>query len=86
MEPIRRCADAAALGVRDGERVRLLSRHGRAELPANLDRSVRPGEPCATFHTGEAFLNRVTSPRRDGRTGTPEYKVTAVRVEKLSGG
>ena len=78
--------DAARLALRDGERVRLLSRYGRAELPARINRSIRPGELFATFHTAEAFLNRVTGPRRDGRVATPEYKVTAVRVEKLSGG
>jgi formate dehydrogenase major subunit len=78
-------ADAAALCVRDGERVALLSRYGRAELPVRVSRSVKPGELFATFHTADVFLNQVTGPRRDRRMGTPEYKVTAVRVEKLSG-
>lgn len=78
--------DAARLALRDGERVRVTSRYGDAELPAHITHSVRPGELFATFHTTEAFLNRVTSPRRDLRAGTPEYKVTAVKVEKLSDG
>lgn len=41
------------------------------------------GELFTTFHTAEVFLNNVTSPYRDKYTLTPEYKVTAVRVEKL---
>jgi formate dehydrogenase major subunit len=74
--------DARQLGLEDGERVRIRSCHGEAVLPANLDPAMRPGELFATFHTAEAFLNRVTGPHRDRHTDTPEYKVTAVRVEK----
>jgi formate dehydrogenase major subunit len=44
---------------------------------------VRPGELFATFHTSAAFLNYVTSPHRDKYVGTPEYKVTAVRLETI---
>jgi formate dehydrogenase major subunit len=75
------CAeDARRLGVEDGAKVRLRSRHGAAVLAARVDDSVRPGELFATFHTAEAFLNRVTGPHRDARTGTPEYKLTAVAL------
>ena len=52
-------------------------------LPVRVSNSVRPGELFATFHTAQVFLNHVTSPNRDGHTGTPEYKITAVAVEKL---
>jgi formate dehydrogenase major subunit len=45
--------------------------------------SVRAGQVFATFHTTETFLNAVTGPYRDGVVGTPEYKVTAIRVERL---
>jgi formate dehydrogenase major subunit len=38
----------------------------------------------ATFHTAEVFLNRVTSPHRDRYVKSPEYKVTAVRIEEAS--
>jgi predicted molibdopterin-dependent oxidoreductase YjgC len=40
----------------------------------------------ATFHTTAALLNAVTSPYRDAVVGTPEYKVTAVRLERLPTG
>jgi formate dehydrogenase major subunit len=75
--------DAARLALQTGERVRLLSRYGEAVLPARVDSSVKPGELFATFHTPESFLNRVTSSHRDRYVKTPEYKVTAVRVEKI---
>ncbi len=75
--------DASVLGLADGEQVRVRSRHGEAILPVHLDPAVRAGELFATFHTAEAFLNRVTGPHRDRYTNTPAYKVTAVRIEKV---
>jgi predicted molibdopterin-dependent oxidoreductase YjgC len=53
-------------------------------MPVRVTDSVPPGTLFATFHTAEAFVNRITSNARDP-TGTPEYKVTAVRVEPNSG-
>jgi predicted molibdopterin-dependent oxidoreductase YjgC len=35
-----------------------------------------------TFHRAELFVNRLTSPVRDRQVHAPEYKVTAVRVER----
>jgi formate dehydrogenase major subunit len=64
--------------------VDLVSRHGRTVMPVRITDSMPPGVLFATFHTPEAFLNRVTSNVQDP-VGTPEYKVTAVRVAKRSG-
>jgi formate dehydrogenase major subunit len=77
-------ADAHALGVGTGDLVRVTSRRGQALLPVRVTDVVPPGTVFATFHTGEAFLNRVTSDALDP-VGTPEYKVAAVRVEPVSG-
>ena len=74
--------DADRMQLRKGQRVRIQSRYGKAELPIRITPSVRPGELFATFHTAEVFLNRVTSPYRDRYVKSPEYKVTAVRIEK----
>jgi formate dehydrogenase major subunit len=75
--------DAEGLGLSDGQRVRLRSRYGEAILPIKIQDSVRPGELFATFHTPAVFLNYVTSPHRDNYVGTPEYKITAVRLETI---
>jgi formate dehydrogenase major subunit len=75
-------ADAARLALADGAEVTVRSRYGAASLPARITERVREGEVFATFHTAQAFLNRVTSPFRDSVTGAPEYKVTAVRLER----
>jgi formate dehydrogenase major subunit len=74
--------DAQRLELREGDRVKVLSRYGEAVLPVKINSYVKPGELFATFHTAEAFLNYVTSPHRDNHVKTPEYKVTAVRIEK----
>ena len=76
-------ADAARLGLIDGETVSLRSRcGGEAVLPVKITSAVKPGELFTTFHTSEVFLNRVTGPHRDRFVQTPEYKVTAVRIKK----
>lgn len=75
--------DAAALMVKDGERVRVKSRYGEAVMPIAVKTNVRKGELFATFHEPGIFLNRATSANRDRYTQAPEYKVTAVRIEKL---
>ncbi len=75
--------DANRLTLHDGERVRVHSAYGEAVLPIRITSSVNPGELFATFHTAEVFLNRLTSPERDRYVKTPEYKITAVRIEKL---
>jgi formate dehydrogenase major subunit len=62
--------------------VRIRSRYGEATLPIRITSTVKPGELFATFHTAEVFLNRVTSPHRDRYVKSPEYKVTAVGLEK----
>jgi predicted molibdopterin-dependent oxidoreductase YjgC len=49
-------------------------------LPCRVDAAVRPGELYASFHDPARWLNRVTGPVRDRHSGTPAYKVTAVRL------
>ncbi|MBK5297994.1 MAG: formate dehydrogenase subunit alpha [Vicinamibacteria bacterium] len=76
-------ADADRLALHEGDAVRLASRYGTATLPLRVAEGVKPGMLFATFHTREVFLNQVTGPNRDRATGAPEYKVTAVRVERV---
>jgi formate dehydrogenase major subunit len=74
--------DAKGLNLKEGKPVRIRSRYGEATLPIRITSTVKPGELFATFHTAEVFLNRVTSPHRDRYVKSPEYKVTAVGLEK----
>jgi formate dehydrogenase major subunit len=76
--------DARTRSIATGEHVRVVSRWGSAELPARIVDTVKPGEAFATFHSPEVFLNRITGPERDTVTATPQYKFTAIRIEKLA--
>jgi formate dehydrogenase major subunit len=76
-------ADAERLGVRNGELLRIRSRYGHAILPARLTTAVPMGELFTTFHDPKKMVNYVTGPFTDGLTQAPEYKVTAVQLEKL---
>jgi formate dehydrogenase major subunit len=78
--------DAARAGIQEGDVVRVVSRYGSAVLPVHLSSAIRAGQLFATFHRPKVFLNAVTGPHRDATVGTPEYKITAVRLERLSTG
>ena len=75
-------ADLARLGLRDGERVQMRSRHGSVILPVRSDSRLKPGELFATFHATDVSLNQLTGPHRDNHVLTPEYKVVAVAILK----
>jgi formate dehydrogenase major subunit len=74
--------DANAAELQDGDRVRLVSRYGEATIPIRVNATIRAGELFATFHDADVRLNAVTGPQADPITGTPEYKLTAVRLQK----
>ena len=76
--------DAAGLQLQTGDRVLVRSRYGEVTLPLRINPNVKPGEPFATFHDPNSFLNLLTSPHRDRYVKTPEYKVTAVSITKVS--
>jgi formate dehydrogenase major subunit len=74
--------DAAREGLESGRVVLVRSRHGCAQLTIAVDEAQRPGELFATFHDPRVLINRVTGNVRDRYTHTPEYKRTAVRLER----
>ena len=77
-------ADAARLGVSDGEVVRIVSRRGSIEAPVHLDDSLRPGLAFMTMHfPDEVETNILTIDSWDPKSGTAEFKASAIRVEKI---
>jgi formate dehydrogenase major subunit len=77
--------DAAALGVSEGEVVRIVSRRGSVEAPVRLDPGLRPGLVFMTFHFPDHVdVNQITIEATDPKAGTAEFKASAVRVEPLS--
>ncbi len=76
---------ADRLGVTDGEPVRVRSRRGELVAPARLSPAIRPDTVFAPFHWGgTARANTVTNDAVDPISGMPEFKICAVRVEKVA--
>jgi len=79
-------ADAAPLGVKSGDLVKATSRRGEITLRAWVNERSAPGMCWAAFHFVEACANALTIDAFDPVTETAEYKVCAIRVEKVQDG
>jgi formate dehydrogenase major subunit len=76
--------DGERYGVADGERVRVVSRRGAVEAPVRYDTTLRPGLAFMTLHfPDEVDTNVLTIDATDPKSGTAEFKATAIRIEKL---
>jgi formate dehydrogenase major subunit len=75
--------DAYELGVEDGEKVRVASRRGEIEIPVQVTPRSPQGTVFIPFHFYEAAANRLTNAALDPIGKIPEFKVCAVKVEKL---
>ncbi len=76
--------DLASLGLAEGELVQVSSRRGSITVPARLDRSLRPGLAFLTLHfPDQVDTNALTLDAWDPKSGTAEFKATAIRVDRL---
>jgi nitrate reductase NapA len=77
-------ADAAALGVKSGDRVRLVSRRGALEMPLLVDGRGKPpkGSVFVPFFDESLKINELTLDAMDSISKEPDYKKCAVRVER----
>jgi assimilatory nitrate reductase catalytic subunit len=74
---------AMTLGVRTGDRVRVVSRRGELTLPCQVVRTIRPDTVFIPYHwSDERSANRLTIQALDPISKIPEFKVCAVRLEK----
>ncbi len=76
--------DAARLGIADGQRVRVSSRRASIETRARVSGKTNPGQTWMPFHFQDGNSNWLTNAALDDIAKAPEYKVCAVRVEKLA--
>ena len=76
-------ADAERMGISNSERVKVTSRRGHIELPAFVTKRMQPGVVFIPFHFAEAPANRLTINATDPHAKIPEFKVAAVRIDKL---
>jgi formate dehydrogenase major subunit len=76
--------DAETYDLVDGERVRIVSRRGEIVAPVRIDAGLRPGLTFMTLHfQDDVATNLLTIDATDPKSGTAEFKATAIRIEKL---
>jgi predicted molibdopterin-dependent oxidoreductase YjgC len=77
--------DAERYRLDEGEVVRAVSRRGSVEVPVRIDPSLRPGLTFMTLHfQDDVATNLLTIDATDPKSGTAEFKATAIRIEKLT--
>jgi len=75
--------DASALGIAEGDRVKIVSRRGKVVARAKVTDVSPVGVVFMTFHFAESPANILTNPAVDPVAKIPEYKVCAVMIEKV---
>lgn len=76
--------DGARYNLREGEKVRVSSRRGSVLAPVRFDPGLRPGLAFLTLHFhNQVATNDLTIDAVDPKSGTAEFKATAIRIDKL---
>lgn len=78
-------ADAARLGLKEWDPVRVESRHGAVTVRARVTGRVERGQAFLPFHFAELPVNRLLPLAADPASGRPDLKRVAVRIRKLEG-
>ena len=76
--------DGVALGVDEGECVRASSRRGSVDVNVRFDSTLRPGLAFMSLHfPDQVSTNVLTIDATDPKSGTAEFKASAIRIEKI---
>jgi len=78
--------DASSLGLQDGEAVKLSTRRGAITAKTRISLKAKTGTVFDPFHYAGRPANALTNPAIDPVSKIPEYKVCAVKIEKIQGG
>jgi len=70
------------LGVEAGDTIKLSTRRGSVDVMARADRAVSEGQVFMPFAYVEAAANILTNSALDPYGKIPEFKFSAVRIEK----
>ena len=74
--------DAEDLGVETGDWVKVSSRRGSISLRVIVTGRSPKKSVFIPFHFAEAAANKLTLDRLDERAKIPDYKITAIKIEK----
>jgi anaerobic selenocysteine-containing dehydrogenase len=77
--------DARRLRLKAQDRVDVISRRGRVtSVELRLTETIGPGQVFVPFHYAEWNANQVTQSAFDPHSREPNYKQSAVRVERAT--
>jgi predicted molibdopterin-dependent oxidoreductase YjgC len=77
--------DADRLGLSSGEVVKVVGRRGAIEAPVRVDPGLRSGLAFMALHyPDDVDINTLTIDSWDPKSGTSEFKATAVRIERTA--
>jgi len=76
-------ADAAELGLADGDAARVTSRRNSLVISCRISERVARGQVFIPFHFREAAANLLTNPVLDPYAKMAELKCSAVRIQRL---
>jgi formate dehydrogenase alpha subunit len=75
--------DGRKLGIRNSDLIRVRSRRGEVDIKARITSRVPAGTVFIPMHYREAAANVLTNDALDPVVKIPEFKVCAVRIEKV---
>ena len=75
---------AEKLNISQGEVIRVSTRRGNIELPAQIVKTIRPDTIFIPYHwPGKKAANRITNRALDPISKIPEFKVCACKIDKI---
>ncbi len=75
--------DAEALGISNGQMLKVSTRRGEIEIAAFVTKRMQKGVVFIPFHFVESPVNRLTTTATDPHAKIPEFKVAAVRIDPV---
>lgn len=76
--------DSEEYGIKDGELVKISSRRGSTVSRASITKRVKKGAVYMTYQWWVGACNELTSEHLDPISKTPEFKYTAVKLERIA--
>ncbi len=74
--------DARKIGIKNNEKIQIITRRGKLTVKANVGEKVQPGRLWMPFHFPDSPTNILTNSAFDNITRTAEYKVCAAKITK----
>jgi len=75
--------DAERLKIKDGDWINVSSRRGKVKTKVKITERTDKGAVFMSFHFAESAANFLTNDALDPIAKIPEYKVSAVKIEKI---